>query len=80
MDANEIARQRGAQLHVEAVALGHDPWGTYKFACAEADRRGFGGKVVDREVLAAAGGSVQVGGRSRRPGSARSKRFPKDRF
>src|SRR4030095_2424124 len=39
MDANELARQRASQLHLEAVARGLDPWNPYAFACKEADRR-----------------------------------------
>jgi len=66
MDANEIARQRGAQLHVEAVALGHDPWGTYKFACAEADRR-------EISVESTAPDAVQLDG-------ARAVFIPRDRL
>ena len=66
MDANEIARQRGAQLHVEAVARGHDPWAAYKFACAEAERREIG-------VESTAPDAVQLDG-------ARAVFIPRDRL
>ncbi|MDP3849623.1 MAG: UvrD-helicase domain-containing protein [Luteolibacter sp.] len=66
MDANEIARQRGAQLHVEAVARGHDPWESYRFACAEADRREIG-------VESTAPDAVQLDG-------ARAVFIPRDRL
>ncbi|WIY69013.1 ATP-dependent helicase [Aquidulcibacter paucihalophilus] len=41
MDAVEIARQRAAELHSQAVLAGEDPWRPYLFAVAEAKRRGF---------------------------------------
>ncbi|MEI6607332.1 MAG: UvrD-helicase domain-containing protein, partial [Verrucomicrobiota bacterium] len=66
MDANEIVRQRGAQLHVEAVARGHNPWGAYKFACAEAERREIG-------VESTAPDAVQLDG-------ARAVFIPRDRL
>lgn len=40
MDAVELARQRAAALHREAVEAGNDPWRPYEFAVAEAKRRG----------------------------------------
>jgi superfamily I DNA/RNA helicase len=40
MDAIELARQRAAALHREAVEAGSDPWRPYEFAVAEAKRRG----------------------------------------
>lgn len=39
MDANEVARQKGATLHFKAVQKGLDPWFPYTFAIAEAKRR-----------------------------------------
>lgn len=41
MDLVEIARQRAAELHTQAVLAGEDPWRPYPFAIAEAERRGF---------------------------------------
>ncbi len=66
MNANEIARQRGAQLHEEAVARGHDPWESYKFACAEADQR-------EISVESTAPDAVQLDG-------ARAVFIPRDRL
>jgi superfamily I DNA/RNA helicase len=40
VDAVELGRQRAAALHWEAVEAGNDPWRPYKFAVAEAVRRG----------------------------------------
>ena len=39
MDATELARQRAAKLHAEAVANGFDPFKAYEFALVEANRR-----------------------------------------
>ncbi|MEF9417181.1 UvrD-helicase domain-containing protein [Ralstonia sp. SM1864_UCD524_TZ4] len=39
MDAIELARQRAAELHREAVRQGRDPWAPYDFAVAEAKSR-----------------------------------------
>lgn len=55
MDAVELARQIAADLHYQAVAIGHDPWRPYEFAVAEAQRRG-----LDVEPTAA--GSVMLDG------------------
>lgn len=41
MDAVELARQRAAELHNDAVERGLDPWNAYQFALAEADRQGY---------------------------------------
>lgn len=41
MDAVEIARQRAAELHNEAVQRGLDPWMAYEFAVDEALRHGY---------------------------------------
>lgn len=40
MDAVELARRTAADLHRKAVERGLDPWQPYKFAVAEAQRRG----------------------------------------
>lgn len=40
MDGVELARQRAAKLHEDAVARGLDPWRPYSFSVAEANRRG----------------------------------------
>ena len=40
MDAVELARQRAAELHQEAVRRGFDPWKSYSFAVSEAESRG----------------------------------------
>lgn len=40
MDAIELARQRAAELHCEAVRQGLDPWRPYEFAVEEAKARG----------------------------------------
>jgi len=58
MDAIELARQAAARLHAQAVANGHDPWNSYAFAKAEAERRG-----LDVEV-AVKGAAVLDGGRA----------------
>src|SRR5688572_24048193 len=39
MDAAELARQRAAALHTEAVSNGLNPFESYAFALAEAKRR-----------------------------------------
>src|ERR1051325_7020235 len=39
MDTTELARQRAAKLHADAVAGGLDPWKSYAFAVAEARSR-----------------------------------------
>jgi len=39
MDGVELARQRAAELHAEAVAAGANPWDPYGFAVVEAERR-----------------------------------------
>lgn len=39
MDAGELARQKAAKLHAEAVANGFNPFDPYAFALAEATRR-----------------------------------------
>jgi Zn-dependent peptidase ImmA (M78 family) len=39
MDAAELARQRAAKLHADAVANGLDPFNPYEFALAEAKSR-----------------------------------------
>ncbi|MBO7832533.1 ATP-dependent helicase [Burkholderia pseudomallei] len=41
MDAVEIARQTAAQLHLEAVARGLDPWQAYDFVVAEANHHNY---------------------------------------
>jgi superfamily I DNA/RNA helicase len=66
MDANELARQRAAQLHFEAVARGLDPWKSYAFAAAEAERR-------EISVESAAPDAVQLDG-------ARAVFIPRDRL
>jgi|SRR5271165_3543498 len=66
MDANELARQRASQLHFEAVARGLDPWNSYAFACAEAERR-------EISVESAAPDAVQLDG-------ARAVLIPRDRL
>jgi superfamily I DNA/RNA helicase len=58
MDAIELARQRAAELHGQAVTNGHDPWQPYDFALAEAKRRG-----LDVET-AAPGAAMLNGGRA----------------
>ncbi len=58
MDGIELARQRAATLHVQAVARGVDPWQLYAFAVAEATRRG-----VDVEPIAT-GAALLNGGRA----------------
>lgn len=58
MDAVELARQRAARLHEEAVTRGADPWQPYKFARFEADRRD-----IDVESTAP-GATVLEGGRA----------------
>ena len=55
MDANELARQSASQLHLDAVANGHDPWSPYAFARAEAERR-------QLTVESTAPGAVQLDG------------------
>lgn len=40
MDAAELGRRRAADLHEQAVSIGHDPCRPYEFALAEAQRRG----------------------------------------
>ena len=40
MDGIELARQAAAELHGQAVASGLDPWRSYEFVAAEANRRG----------------------------------------
>jgi len=66
MDANELARQRASQLHFEAVASGRDPWKSYAFAAAEAERRGI-------SVESTAPDAVQLDG-------ARAVFIPRDRL
>ena len=58
MDGVELARQTAAGLHARAVAGGADPWDSYAFAVAEANRRG-----LDVEV-AVAGAAMLDGGRA----------------
>lgn len=58
MDSAEIARQTAASLHFQAVARGLDPWQPYRFAVAEANRRG-----IDVET-ATPGAAVLESGRA----------------
>jgi superfamily I DNA/RNA helicase/Zn-dependent peptidase ImmA (M78 family) len=58
MDAIELARQVAAELHMQALANGRNPWQPYTFAKAEAESRG-----LDVEV-AARGAAVLDGGRA----------------
>lgn len=46
MDAVELGRQVATKLHTNAVAAGRDPWDTYAFAVAEANRRGYDVEVA----------------------------------
>lgn len=46
MDAVELARQRAAALHYEAIAKGRDPWKAYEFAVDEALRHGYDVEAV----------------------------------
>lgn len=41
MDAVELARQRAAELHYEAVQRGLDPWKAYEFVVAEVGQHGY---------------------------------------
>lgn len=41
LDAVEVARQRAAELHKQAVARGLDPWRPFEFACALATSMGW---------------------------------------
>lgn len=58
MDAVELARQRAAKLHDQAVARGRNPWQPYQFAVAEANRRD-----IDVESTSP-GGAVLEGSRA----------------
>ncbi|MBF0270113.1 MAG: UvrD-helicase domain-containing protein [Alphaproteobacteria bacterium] len=58
MDSVELARQVASEIHARLVASGADPWSTYKFVVAEANRRG-----IDVEPTAA-GATVLNGGRA----------------
>lgn len=59
MDAIELARQRAAELHCQAVQRGCDPWKPYEFAIAEAKHHGY-----DVEDLKP-GASMLDGGRAK---------------
>jgi len=59
MDAVELARQRAAELHFQAVQRGGDPWKPYEFAIAEAKHHGY-----DVEDLTP-GASMLDGGRAK---------------
>lgn len=58
MDSVEITRRVAAELHAQAVERGNDFWSPYRFAVAEADRRG-----IDVEQTAA-GAAILNGGRA----------------
>ena len=59
MDAIELARQRAAELHFQAVQRGSDPWKPYEFAVAEAEHHDY-----DVEGLTP-GASMLDGGRAK---------------
>lgn len=65
MDAVELARQRAAELHNDAVQRGLDPWQAYAFAIAEVDHHGY-----DVEGIAP-GAAMLDGGRAKLLPSAR---------
>lgn len=59
MDAVELARKKAAELHVQAVQQGLDPWKSYEFAAAIATQQGY--DVED----AVPGASMLDGGRAK---------------
>ncbi|OHV95085.1 UvrD/REP helicase [Janthinobacterium lividum] len=59
MDAIELARQRAAELHCEALKRGLDPWLSYEFVVAEVNQHGY-----DVEDIAP-GAAMLDGGRAK---------------
>lgn len=51
MDAVELARQIAADLHIQAVARGLDPWQPYDFAVGEVKRRGLDVEPIARGAV-----------------------------
>lgn len=56
MDAIELARQRAADLHAQAIANGKNPLHLYEFVLAEAERRGIDVEPVNPGAVLLNGG------------------------
>lgn len=60
MSAAEVARQRAAELHHEAVNRGNDPWKAYEFAVAEANHHGYDVEEVAQGAAMLDGGRAKL--------------------
>ncbi len=56
MDAIEIGRKEAEALHIQAVAIGDDPWNPFAFALAELKRRDLDAEATNKGAVGLNGG------------------------